>query len=123
MSVVGALTAARAAGVHLGIDGDDLVLEAASAPPAPVLESLSRHKAEIMVLLRPAEDGWTAEDWQVRTRKSVLTPSWPHKRSKSAISLTTGEPNKVRRSRAVWLRGSFASAPTTPSMSFSVRGT
>ena len=65
MSAVEALKAARAAGVHLGIDGDDLVLEAASAPPAAVLDALSRHKAEIMVLLRPAEDGWSAEDWQV----------------------------------------------------------
>jgi hypothetical protein len=26
---------------------------------------VSRHKAEIVVLLRPAEDGWSAEDWQV----------------------------------------------------------
>ena len=30
-----------------------------------MLDALSRHKAEIMVLLRPAEDGWSAEDWQV----------------------------------------------------------
>jgi hypothetical protein len=65
MSAVVALKAARAAGVHLGIDGDNLVLEAASAPPAAVLDALSRHKAEIMVLLRPAEDGWSGEDWQV----------------------------------------------------------
>ena len=65
MSAIETLKAARAAGVHLGIDGDDLVLEAASAPPAAVLGALSRHKAEIMVLLRPAEDGWSAEDWQV----------------------------------------------------------
>jgi len=65
MNAVGTLKAARAAGVHLGIDGDDLVLEAASAPPTAVLDALSRHKAEIMALLRPAEDGWSAEDWQV----------------------------------------------------------
>src|SRR5262245_13394686 len=65
MSAVATLKAARAAGVHLGVDGDDLVLEAASAPPAAVLDALSRHKAEIVVLLRPAEDGWSAEDWQV----------------------------------------------------------
>ena len=64
MSAVEALKAARAAGVHLGIDGDDLVLEAASAPPAAVLDALSRHKAGIVALLRPAEDGWSAEDWQ-----------------------------------------------------------
>jgi len=65
MSVAAALKAARAAGVELALDGDDLALKAASAPPAPVLDALSRHKAEIMALLRPAEDGWSAEDWQV----------------------------------------------------------
>ena len=62
MSAVEALKAARAAGVELALDGDDLVLKAASAPPAAVLEALSRHKAEIMVRL-PAEDGWSV--WQV----------------------------------------------------------
>jgi hypothetical protein len=65
MSAVEALKAARAAGVELALDGDDLALKAASAPPAAVLDALSRHKAEVMVLLRPAEDGWSAEDWQV----------------------------------------------------------
>ena len=65
MSAVKALRAARAAGVELVLDGDDLALNAAAAPPAAVLDALSRHKAEIMVLLRPAEDGWSAEDWQV----------------------------------------------------------
>jgi hypothetical protein len=65
MSAVDALKAARAAGVELAIDGDDLALKAASAPPAAVLDALSRHKAQIVALLRPAEDGWSAEDWQV----------------------------------------------------------
>ena len=65
MSAVAALKAARAAGVHLGIDGDDLVLKAASAPPTAVLDALSWHKAEIVALLRPGRDGWSAEDWQV----------------------------------------------------------
>jgi hypothetical protein len=65
MSVVEALKAARAAGVELALDGDDLALKAASAPPTAVLDALSRHKAEIVVLLRPAEPGWSAEDWQV----------------------------------------------------------
>ena len=65
MSAVEALKAARAAGVELALDGDDLVLEAASAPPAAVLDALSRHKAEIVALLRPGRDGWSAEDWQV----------------------------------------------------------
>jgi hypothetical protein len=65
MSAIAAIKAARAAGVELALDGDDLALKAASAPSAAVLDALSRHKAEIMVLLRPAEDGWSAEDWQV----------------------------------------------------------
>jgi hypothetical protein len=65
MSAVEALKAARAAGFHLGIDGDDLVLEAPAPPPPAVIDLLSRHKAEVMALLRPAEDGWSAEDWQI----------------------------------------------------------
>ena len=65
VSAVEALKAARAADVELALDGGDLALSAASAPPAPVLDALSRHKAEIMALLRPGRDGWSAEDWQV----------------------------------------------------------
>ena len=64
MSAVQALKAARAAGVHLGIDGEDLVLQATAPPPIAVVEALSRHKADIVALLRPTKDGWTAEDWQ-----------------------------------------------------------
>ena len=65
MSAVDALTAARAAGVHLSVDGDDLVLEAATSPPPAVINLLSGHKAEVVALLRPAEEGWSAEDWHV----------------------------------------------------------
>ncbi len=65
MSAAEALKAARAAGIELGIDGDDLVLEASAPPPAAVLGLLSRHKAGIVTLLRPGRDGWSAEDWQV----------------------------------------------------------
>ena len=64
MNAADVLKAARAAGVHLEIDGDDLALSAASAPPAAVLDALSRHKAEIVALLRPRRDGWSVEDWQ-----------------------------------------------------------
>lgn len=64
MSAVDALKAALAAGVELAIDGDVLALKAASAPPAAVLNALSRHKVQIVALLRPAGDGWSAEDWQ-----------------------------------------------------------
>jgi hypothetical protein len=63
MSAIEALKTARAAGVRFGIDGDDLVLEASAPPPPAVIDLLSRHKAEVVALLRPAEDGWSAEDW------------------------------------------------------------
>src|SRR5262249_40024232 len=39
-------------------------LEAATAPPAEVLNLLSRHKLSIVTLLRPNRDSWSAEDWQ-----------------------------------------------------------
>ena len=64
MSAAEALKAARAVGIELVLDGNSLVLEAASEPPAVVLESLSRHKAEIIAMLRPGRDGWSAEDRQ-----------------------------------------------------------
>jgi hypothetical protein len=64
MSAAHALKAARAVGIHIGIDGDDLVLEADTAPPPAVIDLLSHHKAEIVSLLRPGDDGWSAEDWQ-----------------------------------------------------------
>jgi hypothetical protein len=63
MNAADVLKRARAAGVELRVDGDDLVLSAASAPPAAVLDALSRHKAKIVVLLRPRRDGWSGEDW------------------------------------------------------------
>jgi hypothetical protein len=63
MSAAEALKAARAAGMKLGIDGDGLLLEAVTAPAPGVLELLARHKGDIIALLRPANDGWSGEDW------------------------------------------------------------
>ena len=71
MSAAKPLEAARAAGIELALDGNDLALSAASAPPAPVLDALSRHKAEIVALLRPGRDGWSAEDWFFDERAGV----------------------------------------------------
>jgi len=65
MSAVQALGTARAAGIHIEVDGDDLLLEAPAPPPAAVLDALSRHKAEIVRILRPVKDGWSAEDWRL----------------------------------------------------------
>jgi hypothetical protein len=58
MSAAGVLKAARAAGIELGLDGDDLLLAAAAPPPAALLDLLSRDKAGIVALLRPGRDGW-----------------------------------------------------------------
>jgi hypothetical protein len=58
-----ALKAARSAGIRLGIDGDDLTLEAPTAPHPIVLDQLARHKAGVMALLRSAGGGWSGEDW------------------------------------------------------------
>src|SRR4051812_8791310 len=65
MSALEALRMARAAGMELGIEGDDLVLAASVPPPLDVLDLLSRHKAGVAALLRPGGDGWSAEDWHV----------------------------------------------------------
>jgi hypothetical protein len=62
MSAAQALSAARAVGIHLEVDGDDLVLEAPAPPPSAILEVLSQHKAEIVAMLRPGPDGWSADE-------------------------------------------------------------
>ena len=64
MSALEALSAARAAGVELRVGGEALVLEAASPPPADVIDMLSRHKPALVALLRPERDGWRAQDWK-----------------------------------------------------------
>jgi hypothetical protein len=55
MSAAEAIRVARAAGVHVQIDGDDLVLEASVPPPPAVIDLLSRHKAEVLALLAATE--------------------------------------------------------------------
>ena len=65
MSAVEALHAAIAAGIGIAVNGESLSLKASSPPPEHVLTGLSRNKAEIIALLRPRADGWSAEDWQM----------------------------------------------------------
>jgi hypothetical protein len=52
MSPAEALMAARSAGIHISVDGDDLVLESAAEPPLAVVNLLTEHKAGILTLLR-----------------------------------------------------------------------
>ena len=65
MSAVNVVMEARAAGIQLRVEGDDLLLEAGAPPSPAVLELLARHKPAIVLWLRPGEDGWSAEDWHV----------------------------------------------------------
>jgi hypothetical protein len=64
MSAAQTLKAARAAGIELDIDGDDLLWAAPEQPPTAVLDLLARHKTGIVRLLRSGDDEWSAEDWQ-----------------------------------------------------------
>jgi len=65
MSPTEAITAARAAGIQITVEGDVLVLEASAPPPTAVFDLLSRHKVGIVALLRPGrDDGWLAKDWR-----------------------------------------------------------
>jgi hypothetical protein len=56
VSAAEAIQAAHDAGLRLGLDGNDIVLEAPSPPPRAVLDLLARNKASIMRLLRRAKD-------------------------------------------------------------------
>jgi len=64
MSATEILREAQSAGVDLRVEGDDLALHAQAPPPADLLQRLARYKPEIVALLRPGRDGWSAEDWQ-----------------------------------------------------------
>jgi hypothetical protein len=41
-----------------------LVLEATTPPPVAIIRALAQQKAEIVLMLRPCQDGWSAADWQ-----------------------------------------------------------
>jgi hypothetical protein len=64
MSALHALNAARDAGVRIGVDGDALTRDADAAPPEAMLNLLSRHKAEVIALLRTGSGGGSGEDWR-----------------------------------------------------------
>ena len=64
MTATEAIDAARAAKIEISVDGDDLVVDASVPPPVAILDLLFRHKAAIVVLLRPGSDGWSGEEWR-----------------------------------------------------------
>jgi hypothetical protein len=64
MSVIQALKTAREAGIELAVEGDELVWEADEEPGEAILDLLSRNKADLIEVLRPSAQGWSAMDWQ-----------------------------------------------------------
>jgi hypothetical protein len=81
MSAALALKAARDSGIFIGIDGDDLILEASSDPPTAVIDLLSRHKAEVLAILAATE--------YESTERKLLASRVP---LKSVIQPVQGEP-------------------------------
>ncbi len=81
MSAAEALKAARAAGVKVGVDGDDLVLEASAPPPEAILDLLSQHKPSIVALL-----GLNGTAGRALTGGPIST-SGPVSRSSTAVCL------------------------------------
>ncbi len=65
MSALDTLRAARAAGIQLSLDGNDLVMEAPAPPPPAVVAALKQNKAEIVTLLRVAmrPQGCPDDEW------------------------------------------------------------
>lgn len=99
MKALEALSAARAAGVEITVDGDDLVLQAPAPPPVSVLDRLSRHKAEIVALLRSGNDGWAGEDNQA-SEAETSGISWAEWKAAELNRLfenqgATGEPSRI----------------------------
>jgi hypothetical protein len=65
MRVAEILQMARESGVHIGIEGADLILDAEREPTSRVLEAIRRHKAGIVDLLTAEDGNRTAEGWRV----------------------------------------------------------
>jgi hypothetical protein len=74
VSAVEALKSAHDVGVELRVDGEDLVLEASAPPPAAVLDLLSRHKLEILMLL---QSGWDGKRDTYPGTPRITVPRWP----------------------------------------------
>jgi hypothetical protein len=124
MSAGQALRAARAAGIHLEVEGDDLLLEAPAPPPTAVLDELSRHKAEIVRLLQPAKGGWSAEDWRLyfEERAAIAEFDGGLQRAKAeaqtfeccVVTWLDRNPAPSAPGRCAWCGGSENHAPVVP---------
>jgi hypothetical protein len=109
MSAAEALKAARAAGIKLTIDGDDLVLEASAPPPPAVIDRLTGHKTEIVAMLRPRRDGWSADDWQAFFDERAGITEFDGGLSRANVGLPGRTSVDLRRAR-LWLEWVLAAS-------------
>jgi hypothetical protein len=124
MSAGEAIRAARALGVEVTLDGSDLVLEAVSEPPAATIEDLSRHKAEIIELLRPKKDGWSAENWRLYFEERAAVAEFDGGMSRAKAKAQAFEccidewlnrnPTPSAPGRCAWCGRSESHAPVVP---------
>lgn len=110
MNAVETLRAARAAGIHLSVEGTDLVIDADDAPSGVLLDALRRDKVEILVLLSgstaendsgrhdqaiyPALRGLTIDELQ-----EVASEDWPIVRDDPAVLESLAQAVEGRRFR------------------------
>jgi hypothetical protein len=104
MSAVEAVKVARAAGIELTLDGDGLLLDAASEPPSSLIEELRRHKHEIVNLLRSEHGRRTLEpgayaEVLTKLRSTFPTTSIPTHGSKRSGMPTASLSNGVHMPR------------------------
>jgi hypothetical protein len=90
MNAVGVLDAARAAGLCLVVDGDDLVLESSDPPPSAVLDLIRTHKSEIIAAITASKVASAAStdyiaDWRdwYEERAAILQFDDGHNRAEA----------------------------------------
>jgi len=106
MNGVDAVRVARAAGLELAVDGDDLLLEASALPPPSVLDLLSGHKAAVVALLRLGGDGWSAENWW-----SVFAEKIAFAERKAGLTRAQAEGRAFACCVIEWLNRNFLCSP------------
>jgi hypothetical protein len=94
MSPGEALLAARAAGIQISADGDDLALESAAEPPVAIVALLTEHKAGILTILRSGDAAWSAEDPQTEVAEAA-TASTPIIASGSTDNIASGPTDNI----------------------------
>ena len=63
MNAAQVMKQAAAAGIRIAIEGDSLSLEATAPPPQAIIELITKHKPEIINLLRSGREGLAEVTW------------------------------------------------------------